>query len=79
MERRSVAGEIVVDFLYAIAIGVNVYLVMDTMTDGALTRSVIARMEKLKERLEAMNEARKSWRKDVGTVLFEATMIVEDQ
>ncbi len=73
------AGEIVVDFLYAIAIGVNVYLVMDTMTDGALTRSVIARMEKLKERLEAMNEARKSWRKDVGTVLFEATMIVEEQ
>ena len=76
-DEGSLAREIIIDSLYAIAIGINVYLIADQLTDGAVSRKVSERWYTYKGRFGTWRNNRRQLRKDTGRMVWQAMNIVE--
>jgi len=70
--------DIVIAALYTLTIGVNVYIIVNELTDGALQTSVSMRLTKLRAKLSEKVKHERAVRKDFGKVLWEATTTVEE-
>lgn len=77
-ERSSVVSDVVIDMLYAVVIGVNVYVIIDQVTDGALSRSVSLRIAHARQKASHWIHTRRQYRRDLGQVLWQATTTLED-
>lgn len=65
--------DVVITLIYAVTIGINVYIAIDQMTDGGLTRSVERRIESFRTKLAN----RQQLKRESSRVVWEAITIVE--
>jgi len=78
-ERSTVVSDILIDILYAVVIGVNVYVIVDQATDGALSRSMSLRVQRVRHRAATWAQHRKEYRRDVGHMFWQATTTLEGE
>ena len=75
--RSDVAYDVAMAVVYSIVIALNVYLIANELTDGALSSSLSTRMAYWRQRYSEWTNQRKTVRREYGKVLWEATNIVE--
>lgn len=73
------AKDLVIDVLYAVAISINMYLIVDQVTDGALSRSLSMKWYHTKGKLSDWLDEKKSLRAETGRVIWQAMTIVEGE
>jgi hypothetical protein len=76
---RSGASEVVITLLYAIAIGVNVLVVLDTWTDGALSKRLTLELRKMAATAKKYRQEELAIVQASKEVVFEAIQIVESE
>lgn len=69
--------DVLIDVLYAVAIGINVYLIVDTLSDGQLSRSISMKARTLVGNVHYKVKHEETVRKEAGKVIWEAIDIVE--
>lgn len=72
-------GEAAIACVYAVAIGVNVYLIADQLSDGALSRALSLQFYRIRGEVRDRIRFRRSLKKDVSHMLWEAVQIVEGE
>lgn len=74
---KLTAADIAIDALYVIGIAVNVYLIVDFITDGQLSRTVSMKVRTMIGKRRYQTSKEDAIRKESNRVVFEAITIVE--
>lgn len=78
MEEKSTAYNILMDVIIAVGVAVQIYTVIDILTDGRLTSDLSTRTVKLRARIKEAYRREREVRKNTGAVIFDAITTVED-
>lgn len=79
MVEPSKRAEILIDLLYLIAIGINAYVIVDSMTNGELTRAVGREWRHLRDEWKAKVETERQIRRDTFEVIMQASEMLEGE
>ena len=72
--RDAVMSAIILSLVF-----VQVFMVMDELTDGSLSRESSVKLTKTKARLKELIEREQYVRKNTGRVIFDAITIIDDE
>jgi hypothetical protein len=70
--------DIVMDTVLVFLVGVQIYMILDEVTDGNFSRELSVKITKNKARIKELIEIERRVQKDTGSVIFEAITTVED-
>ena len=72
------AKDVIMDTIIAFMVGVQIYMILDEVTDGNFSRELSVRTTKLRAKLERMIEIEQRVQRDTGAVIFEAISTIEN-
>jgi hypothetical protein len=70
--------DIAMDTIIVIAIGIQVFMVVDQITDGKLMTELSVRTTKTRAKVKGYFERERTMQRDTGRVIWDAFNIVED-
>jgi hypothetical protein len=76
---RETVQDIIVDGIIVIVVTYQVYMIVDQVTDGRLSRDLSVKWVKATAKLRETYEREKAVRKSIGRVLFDAITTVESE
>lgn len=76
-EKENERKEWLVNMLYVIVVAINVYIVVDQATDGALSREASMKLYRLRGHVSNRIKQEKEYKEEAGKVVWEAMTIVE--
>ena len=76
-EPENRAAEVFILALYGFGIGLNVYIIVDQMTDGRLSRECSLRWQRFRGKLVGRIQHEREVKRDESKVVWEAINIVE--
>jgi hypothetical protein len=70
--------DLVMDTIIAFMVGIQIYMILDEVSDGNFSREFSVKLTKWKAKLRKAIEIEERMQRDTGATIFEAITIVED-
>lgn len=77
MAERITLRDIIMDIVIGAAVGIQIYMTLDEMTDGRFSRDLSMKVVTIKGRIKEAYDRERIVRKDTGRVIFDAITTVE--
>lgn len=78
MTEKTTAYDITVDIVLALGVAVQAYIIVDTLSDGRLTRELSMKTLKVRAKIKEWYDRERAVRKHTGAVIFDAITTIED-
>lgn len=75
---KPTTRDVIFDLIILIAVGAQVYILVDELTDGSFSREMSVKYTKTKAKIKDAIERERIIQRDTGKVIFDGITIVED-